>query len=217
MRHGRVRECSQVRPGALAVRKTDRLVSARPGPPLPDACQYYCRAVPAGSPGSIGGRRENDRLARGTFEGLLHGQVPRDGGLGPGAIGRKRHSRRLQRGALLHRCRSALHLRRHVSNAEPDSRQSHYRPQRFRVARCIAAVVHVARRKLSRIRRLLCREKSQMSCVRCSPTPALNAAMALSEMHSTLLSMLFAETAGSISFRSVTKNMEFLPALPKLT
>jgi len=31
---------------------------ARPGPPLQDACQYYCRAVPAGSPGSIGGRRK---------------------------------------------------------------------------------------------------------------------------------------------------------------
>jgi len=92
------------------------------------------RAVPAGSPGSIGGRRENDRCACGAFEGLLHGQVPRDGGLGPGAIGRKRHRRRLQRGALLHRRRSALHLRRHVPNAEPDSRQGHYRPQRFRVS-----------------------------------------------------------------------------------
>src|SRR5271156_125764 len=130
MRHGCVRECSQVRPGALAVWEADRLVSARPGPPLKDACQYYCRAVSAGSPSSIGSRRKNDRLARGAFESILHLQVPRDGGLGSGAIGRKRHSRRLQRSALLRRCRSALHLRRHVSNAEPDCRQSHHRFKR---------------------------------------------------------------------------------------
>src|SRR5580692_13156924 len=133
MRHGRVRECSQVRPGAFAVWKADRLVSARPRPPLQDARQYYCRAVPAGSPSSIGSRRKNDRLARGAFESVLHLQVPRDGGLGPGAIGRKRHSRRLQRSALLRRCRSALHLRRHVSNAEPDCRQSHHRFERVRI------------------------------------------------------------------------------------
>src|SRR5580693_1103803 len=133
MRHGRVRECSQVRPGALAVWKADRLVSAHPGSPLQNACQHYSRAVPAGSLGSIGGRRKNDRRTRGAFEGLLHGQVPRDSGLGPGAIGRKRHSRRLQRSALLRRCRSALHLRRHVSNAEPDCRQSHHRFERVRI------------------------------------------------------------------------------------
>src|SRR3984957_2825251 len=133
MRHGRVRECSQVCPGALAVWKADRLVSARPGPSLQDACQYHCRAVSVGSPGSIGGRRENDRLARSALESVLHLQVPRDSGLGPGVVGRKRHSRRLQRSALLRRCRSALHLRRHVSNAEPDCRQSHHRFKRVRI------------------------------------------------------------------------------------
>src|SRR5258708_1056765 len=89
------------------------------------------------------------------------------------------------------------------------------------MARCVEAVVHfvspVGSRKLSREGRLLCREKSQMSCVRCSPTPASNAATGLSEMHSTLLSMHFAETAELISFRSVTKNTQFLPLLPKLT
>src|SRR5271156_1061404 len=144
MRHGCVRECSQVRPGALAVWKADRLVSAHPGPPLEDACQYYCRAVPAGSPGSIGGRRKNDRLARGTFESVLHLQVPRDGGLGPGAIGRKRHIRRLQRSALLRRCRSALHLRRHVSDAEPDCRQSHHRFKRV-------CITHFERRSFRKV------------------------------------------------------------------
>jgi len=59
-----------------------------PGPPLQDACQYYCRAVPA------------VRLAHGA-EGKMtdsHAALSkafctpsaRDGGLGPGAIGRKR-------------------------------------------------------------------------------------------------------------------------------
>src|SRR5271156_5567680 len=153
MRHGCVRECSQVRPGALAVWEADRLVSAHPGPPLEDACQYYCRAVPAGSPGSIGGRRKNDRLARGAFESVLHLQVPRDGGLGPGAVGRKRNRRGLQRSALLRRCRSALHLRRHVSNAEPDCRQSHHRFKRV-------CITHFERRSFRKVALSCCFSKS---------------------------------------------------------
>ena len=42
-------------------------------------------------------------------------------------LGRQRHRRRLQRRALLRRCRSALLLRRHVPDAEPDRRQGDHR------------------------------------------------------------------------------------------
>ena len=44
-----------------------------------------------------------------------------------------------------------------------------------------------------------------------------NAVTALLAMPSILSSTLFAETAGSNSSRSVTKNMELSPLLPKLT
>ena len=62
-------------------------------------------------------------------------KIARDGRVGPRAVRRQRHRRRLQRRALLRRCRSALLLRRHVSDAEPDRRQGHHRPRRLRVTR----------------------------------------------------------------------------------
>ena len=73
------------------------------------------------------------RSSRGARQGVLHGQIARDGRLGPRAAGRQRHRRRLQRRALLRRCRGALLLRRHVSDAESDRRQGHHRPRRLRV------------------------------------------------------------------------------------
>jgi predicted LPLAT superfamily acyltransferase len=45
---------------------------------------------------------------------------------------RLRRSGRQSR-ALLQRCRGALLLRRHLSDAESDRRQSHHRPRRLRV------------------------------------------------------------------------------------
>src|ERR1700742_1746883 len=54
--------------------------------------------------------------------------------MGPRAPRRQRHRRRLQRGALLRRCRSALLLRRHLSDAKPDRRQGHHWPRRLRVS-----------------------------------------------------------------------------------
>ena len=74
------------------------------------------------------------RRACGAFESVLHGQVPRDGRLGPRGVRRKRHRRRLQRGTFLRRRRSALLLRRHVSNAESNRWQSHHRLERVRVS-----------------------------------------------------------------------------------
>src|SRR5258705_10105830 len=51
--------------------------------------------------------------------------------MGPRGPGRQRHRRRLQCRALLRRCRGAVLLRRHISDAESDRRQSHHRPRRF--------------------------------------------------------------------------------------
>ena len=118
MRNGRLRKCSQVLPGAFAVRKADRVISTRSGPPLQDACQHYCLAVPGGSHSPAAGRRKADRCTCGTLESILHIQVPRDGRLGQGAVGRKRNRGRLQCGTLLRGRRSAVFLRRHLSNAE---------------------------------------------------------------------------------------------------
>src|ERR1700704_4952338 len=44
---------------------------------------------------------------------------------------RQRHRCRLQRRALLRRCRSAVLLRRHLSDAESDRRQGHHRSRRL--------------------------------------------------------------------------------------
>src|SRR6266851_10178955 len=46
---------------------------------------------------------------------------------------RQWHRRRLQCRALLRRCRGAVLLRRHISDAESDRRQSHHRSRRLRV------------------------------------------------------------------------------------
>ena len=51
----------------------------------------------------LAGRRKADRRTCGTFESVLHGQVPGDGGLGPRSVRRKRHRCGLQRGTLLRR------------------------------------------------------------------------------------------------------------------
>src|SRR3954465_11820119 len=53
--------------------------------------------------------------------------------MGTGGVGRQRHRRRLQRRALFRGRGSALLLRRHVSDAEPDRRQGHHGPRRLRV------------------------------------------------------------------------------------
>src|SRR3954462_2668408 len=53
----------------------------------------------------------------------------------PRAAGRQRHSRRLQCRALLRGRRGALLVRRHVSDAESDRRQSHYRAWRLRMSK----------------------------------------------------------------------------------
>src|ERR1700761_8766361 len=53
--------------------------------------------------------------------------------MGPRAPRRQWHRRRLQRRALLRRCRGALLLRRHVSDAKSDRRQGHHGPRRLRV------------------------------------------------------------------------------------
>src|ERR1700704_4490876 len=51
--------------------------------------------------------------------------------MGPRGPGRQRHRRRLQCRALLRRCRGAVLLRRHLSDAESDRRQSHHRSRRL--------------------------------------------------------------------------------------
>jgi alkylation response protein AidB-like acyl-CoA dehydrogenase len=63
----------------------------------------------------------------------LHAEVPRDRCMGPRAAGRQRHRRRLQSRALLCRLRSALLLRRHVSDAESDRWKGRYGFRRLRL------------------------------------------------------------------------------------
>src|SRR6266404_9868851 len=53
--------------------------------------------------------------------------------MGTRGPGRQWHRRRLQSRALLRRCRGAVLLRRHLSDAEPDRRQGHHRSRRLRV------------------------------------------------------------------------------------
>ena len=76
-----------------------------------------------------------DGRACGARQGVLHRQVPRDRRLGPRTARRQRHCRRLQGGALLRGLRSALLLRRHVSDAESDRRQGRHGLRRFCVMR----------------------------------------------------------------------------------
>src|SRR6266542_158816 len=67
--------------------------------------------------------------------------MPRDGRVGARAFRRQRHRRRVQRGTLLHGCRSTLLLRRYVSDAEPDYRQSHHWVQCLCIVRPLEAAV----------------------------------------------------------------------------
>ena len=97
------------------------------------ACQ--CLMVRAGATGR---RRQADGRTCGARQGILHGQMPRDGRLGARGARRQRHRRRLQRRALLRRCRSALLLRRHLPDAEPDRRQGDHRVQRLCVNASVA-------------------------------------------------------------------------------
>src|SRR5258707_10131290 len=53
--------------------------------------------------------------------------------MGTRGPGRQRHRRRLQCRALLRRCGGAVLLRRHISDAKSDRRQSHHRSRRVRV------------------------------------------------------------------------------------
>src|SRR3954453_23148679 len=59
--------------------------------------------------------------------------------MGTGGVGRERHGPRLQRRALFRGRGSALLLRRHVSDAEPDRRQGHHGPRRLRVTAQVPA------------------------------------------------------------------------------
>src|SRR4051812_29932981 len=57
--------------------------------------------------------------------------MPRDRRLGARAARRQRHCRRLSGRALFHRLRSALLLRRYLSDAEPDRRKGNHGDERF--------------------------------------------------------------------------------------
>src|SRR5262249_1096546 len=134
---GRLRARAQVRTGALAVRKADRLVPAHSGPSCQDAQQHRCVPVHGGSHRAARGPRQAYRAAIGACEGVHHVQNARDGLLGARAARRQRHPRRLQRCALLRGRRGALFLRRHLSDAAPDRRQGGHRVQRFRLAQTL--------------------------------------------------------------------------------
>src|SRR6266852_5955896 len=112
MRDGRLRERAQILPGAIAIRKADRLVSTRAGPSGQNAREHHRFVMHVGSLGSITGRRQADGRSRGAVQGVHHGQMPRDRRVGSGTVGRQRHRCRLQRGAFLCGCRGALFLRR---------------------------------------------------------------------------------------------------------
>src|SRR5262249_39560366 len=131
---GRLRARAQVRTGTTAVRKADRLVPAHSGPSYQNAEQHRCVPMHGGSHSTARGPRQAYRPASGDFQGVHHGQDARDGFLGARAARRQRHPRRLQRCALLRRCRGALFLRRHVSDATPDRRQGGHRIQRLHLA-----------------------------------------------------------------------------------
>jgi len=90
--------------------------------------------------GPTSGRRQAVRRPGCPLQGLHHGKMPRDRRVGAGDTRRQRHLHRVQRRALFHRRGSAAHLRRHLPDAEFDSRQSYHRAQRLCV-RCRKALV----------------------------------------------------------------------------
>ena len=92
------------------------------GKPIASFQMVHRFAVSVGPHGAVAGGRQADGCACRAREGVHHRQVPRDGRMGAGALGRQRYLRRLQRRPLLHRCGSALLLRRYIPDAEPDSR-----------------------------------------------------------------------------------------------
>jgi len=133
MPDGRLRARGQIRTGAPAVRKADRLVPARSGPARQDAWQRH------GIPGMV------VRAAQLEAQGKLtdqHAAVAKAFTtartretvawarelLGGNGIVADYNGRAVLRG-----CRGPLHLRGHVSDAEPDPRQGHHRPRRVRV------------------------------------------------------------------------------------
>src|SRR5580704_15134007 len=91
--------------------------------------------MPDRAPGAAARRRQADGRPRGPRQGVLHGQVPRDRRLGSRDARRQRHRRRLQGRAVLYGLRSALLLRRHISDAECDHWQSRDWLGRLRVRR----------------------------------------------------------------------------------
>ena len=119
----------------LAVREADRLVPVGAGSARQNDRQHHGLAVPDCPSGAAARRRQANRRARGARQGVLHRQVPRDRCLGARAARRQRHRRRLQSRALLCGLRSALFLRRHVSDAESDRRQGRDGLRRLRVTR----------------------------------------------------------------------------------
>src|SRR5271154_7143988 len=94
------------------------------------------------APSAAARRRQADGRPRGPCQGVLHGQVPRDRRLGSRAARRQRHRRRLQSRAVLYGLRSALLLRRHLSDAKSDSRQSHHGFGRLRMTPNLANVLY---------------------------------------------------------------------------
>src|SRR3954453_24220697 len=124
-----------IRPEAHAVCQADRLVPASAGFTRQDACQHHGVAMPDRASGAAACRRQADGRACRARKGVRHGQMPGDGGVGAGAARRQRHRCRLQGGAVLCRLRGALLLRRHVSDAKFDRRQSHHWLGRLRVRR----------------------------------------------------------------------------------
>ena len=127
-------------------------------------------------------RGQARRPSRGAREGVLHGQVARDGRVGPRAAGRQRHRRRLQRRALLRRRRGALLLRRHVSDAESDRRQGHHRPRRLRVSRAPACLASTSfRQEMRTWLQQQQHSRLRQSCRHASPAAALTLANVLYE------------------------------------
>jgi alkylation response protein AidB-like acyl-CoA dehydrogenase len=60
MRHGRLRKCGQVLPGAFAVRQAHRLIPDGARPPGQDARQHHRFAMPLGTHVPVAGRKQDD-------------------------------------------------------------------------------------------------------------------------------------------------------------
>src|SRR4051812_1675391 len=116
--------------------------------------------------------------------------------MGPRGAGRQRHRRRLQRRAFLRGRRGALLLRRHVSDAEPDRRQSHHRPRRLRMTTPAPR---------SRAAAFLQRLVTNMASTIAALTPSLRAVPAASPRAALTLENLLYEKRGVIAYVTVNR------------